>query len=86
MDLLEVEISADGEYSVNNRRLDANDRETLRRVIEEVAAGDTSLPFVITADANAPHQYVVRVMDVAGSLGFTGLSISTERTPEGDGN
>ena len=86
VDLLEVEISADGEYSVNNQRLDANDRETLRRTIEELAGGDTSLPFIITADAKAPHEYVVRVMDVAGSLGFTGLSISTERTPESDGN
>jgi len=81
VDLVEVEISADGEFSVNEQSLDSNDREALRARIEEVSGGDNTLPFIITADSQAPHEYVVRVMDVAGSLGFTGLSISTQRSP-----
>jgi biopolymer transport protein ExbD len=40
------------------------------------------LPFIITADARTPHEFVVRAMDVAGSLGFSRLSITTERQSE----
>jgi biopolymer transport protein ExbD len=32
---------------------------------------------MITADANTPHQAVVRAMDAAGQLGFVSLSITT---------
>jgi biopolymer transport protein ExbD len=32
---------------------------------------------VIAADANATHQSVVQVMDVAGKLGFLNINIST---------
>jgi biopolymer transport protein ExbD len=38
---------------------------------------------MISADGNAPHQAVVTVMDVAGQMGFQGLSIST-REPGAD--
>jgi biopolymer transport protein ExbD len=47
-----------------------------------LAEGDNSLPFIITADARTPHEYVVRAMDVAGRLGFAKLSITTEREAE----
>lgn len=78
---IEVEISSDGAYSVNGQRLQGSDREALMERVEQAAGGDSSLPFVITADAKTSHELVVRAMDVAGSLGFTGLSISTERAP-----
>lgn len=84
-DRIEVEISSEGTYSVNGQRLDSSDRETLMERVRRVAGDDKSLPFVITADAKTSHQLVVRAMDVAGSLGFTGLSISTERTPSDGG-
>jgi biopolymer transport protein ExbD len=32
---------------------------------------------VITADAQTPHQAVVRAMDAAGQMGFIHLSITT---------
>lgn len=84
VDQVEVEINAEGEYSVNDQRLDSSDREALKARIQQVAGDDTSMPFVITADAKTSHELVVRAMDVAGSLGFTGLSISTQRTPSND--
>ena len=78
-ELIDVVINADGQYRLNDRALVNNRRETLERAVSELAGGDTSLPFVITADARTPHEFVVRAMDVAGSLGFAGLSITTER-------
>ena len=41
------------------------------------AGSNRDMLFVIAADANATHQSVVRVMDVAGKLGFLNLNIST---------
>ena len=54
---------------------------TLRSAIEKASEGNHELPFMISADGNAPHQAVVTVMDVAGQMGFQNLSIST-RQPE----
>jgi len=79
---VEVEISATGEYAVNERRLPGSDRQELEAAIRALVGTDTSLPFVITADAKTPHEYVVRAMDVAGGLGFTGLRITTQRSTE----
>lgn len=76
---IDVVITAEGQYILNDKSLVNNRRETLERGVSELAGGDRSLPFVITADARTPHEYVVRAMDVAGRLGFAGLSITTER-------
>jgi biopolymer transport protein ExbD len=76
---IDVVISADGQYLLNDKPLVNNRRETLERGIRELANADTSLPFIITADARTPHEFVVRAMDAAGRLGFAKLSITTER-------
>ena len=76
---VDVVISAEGQYYVNDRPLVNNQRETLERAVRELAESNTDLPFIITADASTPHQYVVRAMDVAGRLGFSRLSITTQR-------
>jgi biopolymer transport protein ExbD len=79
---IDVVINAEGQYILNDKALVNNRRETLERGVGELAEGDNSLPFVITADARTPHEYVVRAMDVAGRLGFARLSITTERETE----
>ncbi|WP_336366750.1 ExbD/TolR family protein [Marinobacter sp. C2H3] len=81
---IDVVINAEGQYRLNDKELVNNRRETLERGVRELANGNQSLPFVITADARTPHEYVVRAMDVAGRLGFTKLSITTQREA-GDG-
>jgi biopolymer transport protein ExbD len=76
---IEVIINAEGEYSVNERALINNQEETLKKAVEKLSNGSTSIPFIITADAKTAHEHVVRVMDVAGQLGFVQLSITTQR-------
>ncbi len=51
---IDVVINAQGQYAVNDRALVNNRRETLERAVSELAEGDTSLPFIITADAQTP--------------------------------
>ena len=79
---IDVVINAEGQYLLNDQALVNNRRETLERGVKELAEGDKSLPFIITADASTPHEFVVRAMDVAGRLGFAKLSITTERETE----
>ncbi|WP_010321923.1 ExbD/TolR family protein [Marinobacterium stanieri] len=76
---IEILIGADGQYSINDAPLVNNEPLTLRRGILKVAGDARDMPFVITADAQAQHQAVVRVMDVAGDLGFSALSITTQQ-------
>ena len=65
---------------MNGERLVRSDAETLRSVLLRLAQEGTDMPFVITADAQSSHQSVVTVMDVAGRLGFSNLSITTQES------
>ena len=76
-DRLEVAVTAAGTLLVNGRELVNNSPGTLRRALLEVSGGDTSLPVTIVADADARHQSVVTVMDVAGRMGFVKIDIAT---------
>jgi biopolymer transport protein ExbD len=52
--------------------------KTLQAVVEKHAARKTSLPVVISADATATHQSVVRVMDACAQVGLTQISLATQ--------
>tara|TARA_R110002167_G_scaffold51080_2_gene148124 strand:+ start:1564 stop:1983 length:420 start_codon:yes stop_codon:yes gene_type:complete len=80
VDEIEVVINAAGEYSVNDRSLVNNQEDTLKRAVQKLSEGKNNIPFIITADSKTQHEYVVRVMDVAGQLGFVQLSITTQRS------
>ena len=75
---IDIVINASGDYTINGQAVVNQQAQTLQRALEIVAAGNTRQPLVITADANASHQSVVRAMDVAGKLGFAQLRITTK--------
>jgi biopolymer transport protein ExbD len=79
---IEILVDEAGTYRVNGRGLVDNRMRTLQAAIYKISAGDTTMPMVITADADAAHQHVVRAMDAAGQMGFVHLSITT-RQPAG---
>jgi len=78
-EIVEVTVNASGEYFINRAKVLNRDARTLKAAIIKHAGPDNERPFIIRADAKAPHQSVVTVMDVAGQLGFSRLSIPTER-------
>ncbi|MEP0202609.1 MAG: biopolymer transporter ExbD [Halioglobus sp.] len=82
---IEILIGEDGTYRVNGQRLVDTQMRTLQAAIYKISSGDTTLPLVITADAQAAHQSVVRAMDAAGQMGFVHLSITT-RQPSSQSN
>ena len=79
---IEILISESGGYTINSQQLVDERLGTLKSAIRQISAGDTSLPMVITADAQTPHQAVVRAMDAAGQMGFVHLSITTRQPRE----
>jgi biopolymer transport protein ExbD len=74
---LEVLIAADGSYSLNAKALLKSDLDSLMAALRKESDGDNSLPLIISADAQTPHQAVITAMDAAGKLGFAHLRITT---------
>ena len=56
----------------------SKDIADLSTAIKQAAQDRRDLMFIIAADAKATHQDVIRVMDVAGQLGFVNINISTK--------
>ncbi len=79
-DVIYVSVSSIGEYSVNSRTLVKSDARTLASAIEGLNIHNKQTPVVIAADAQASHQSVVTVMDVAAKLGLSRVSIATTET------
>ena len=80
---IEIVVDRRGDYAVNDRLLVNSEKATLVRALQEVM--DTTEPsplVVITADAMAAHQSVVRAMDAAGTVGLTRVSITTQQPSE----
>ncbi|MCZ6536762.1 MAG: biopolymer transporter ExbD [Gammaproteobacteria bacterium] len=82
MPLLEIIITADGDFWVNDRQLINNDPKTLRIALADVAGEDRDLPVTIRADARSTHQDVVTAMDVVARLGFSQVNIATSNEQE----
>ena len=80
---IEILIDESGRYRVNGQGLVDNRMRTLQAAIYKISAGDTTMPMIITADAQAAHEDVVRAMDAAGQMGFVHLSITTRQPTRG---
>ena len=84
---IEILVNETGNYRVNGNELVDNHMRTLQAAIYKISTGDTTMPMIISADAQAAHQDVVQAMDAAGQMGFVHLSITTQqpkRGPDGD--
>lgn len=80
--LLEIIITADGDFWVNDQQLINNDPKTLRMALARVAGKDRALPVTIRADARSTHQDVITAMDVVARLGFSQVNIATSNERE----
>lgn len=75
---VEVMVDSAGHYAVNGQALSSKEVPDLSAAIKQAANDRRDLMFVIAADSAATHQDVIRVMDVAGQLGFVNINISTK--------
>lgn len=82
-DVVEITVDSRGDYAVNGQLLVNNEMDTLLRALREhISAQGPDSRVIITADARAEHQHVVRAMDAAGRVGLTRISITTRQPDE----
>ena len=80
---LELVINREGRYFIGESEVVNNELETLREALRAVAGeGAEERPLVISADAEAPYQAVIRAMDAAGQLGISAISLTTKTAGE----
>jgi biopolymer transport protein ExbD len=79
---LELVIDPSGRMYLNDQQLMDDQRATMVAAFEQTAGNRRDIPLVLRADRMTPHHYVVMAMDVAAELGFSNLSIATDRTSE----
>jgi biopolymer transport protein ExbD len=78
----ELVIDPNGQFYLNDRQLVDGKPATLQAAFIEAAGDDRNIPIILRADAETPHHFVVTAMDVTAQLGFSRLSIATERITE----
>lgn len=71
---VEIVITSDGQYVINGRTLINEKVDTLVKGIQEVSQGDTKRPLIITADAKAPYEMVLKIYDAAAQLGIAKIA------------
>ena len=75
---LTVDISEQGRYEVNGAVLGEVGVESIVRALQAAAGPEKDPVVVISADAQATHQSVVRVMDAARRAGFPRVTFVTQ--------
>jgi biopolymer transport protein ExbD len=81
-DKLEILVDARGRYFIGDQQVINSELKTLRTAISKAVGGRGKLPVTIRADANTPHQAVIRVLDAASQLGLTHISLATSKIEE----
>ena len=81
-EVVDISISKRGSIAVNQRLIYDADLESLISAITQVSGTKNTVPIVIRADAETPHQSVIMAMDAAGRLGFTKIKIATKHAQQ----
>jgi biopolymer transport protein ExbD len=74
-----VAVSSDGRYAVAGEPLAGGDSAALTLALREAARGRAEAQVVIAADALAPHQRVMNVLDAAKSVGLTRIAFQAQQ-------
>lgn len=73
-----VAVAADGRYAVNKQALDERSVSAVTAALAGAAAAGKDNIVIISADATAPHQSVVTVMEAARRAGLSQITFATQ--------
>jgi biopolymer transport protein ExbD len=79
---VEVDVDARGNVYVGGKALVNTQVLTIREALRDAMHDLKDPTVVISADADATHQAVVRVMDAARQIGLVKITFVTERTED----
>ena len=80
---INVAITADGRYAIERQLLATTDVRSFAETLRAVGKGSDTTLLIINADAQAPHQAVIGVMEAARLAGIVRISFATQRTDGG---
>lgn len=76
---INVSVDASEHYAINNSVTGFSDVDALSQALVK-AAGDQKDPtIIISADAKAPHQSVINIMEAARLAGYSRITFTTSR-------
>ena len=74
-----VAVAADGRYAVNKAGVEGKSVDAIAQALRTAAASaGQGAVVIISADAMAPHQSVVSVMEAARRVGLTQITFATQ--------
>jgi biopolymer transport protein ExbD len=79
IDQIDVAVDSKGTYSINKHVLPGATRDTLVQELKRAAGAAKDPVIVISADAEASHQSVVRVMEAAQSAGYGKITFTIQQ-------
>jgi biopolymer transport protein ExbD len=77
-----VAVSSDGRYSVQGTALAARSVDAVAQALAEAAKAGKDSVVIITADAAAPHQSVINVMEAARRSGLSQITFATQSSAQ----
>jgi len=75
-------VDASGQIFINGKPLVNSSLSTVREALRDAAQGLEDPPLVISADENATHQSVIRIMDAARQINLVRIRFATRRLSE----
>jgi biopolymer transport protein ExbD len=75
---IDVAVDAQGNYSVNRSATPFTDTGAFSDALRRAASGMKDPVVVISADAKAPHQSVIHVMEAARIAGYGRITFTTQ--------
>ncbi len=76
---IQIAITADGRYAIDKQLVPFADPAAFAQQLARAAQGRNNPVVVINADAQAPHQAVIGVMEAARLAGLARISFATQR-------
>jgi biopolymer transport protein ExbD len=77
-----VAVAADGRYAINKTPLEGKHVEQVARALSEASTAGPKSVIIISADAAAPHQSVVTVMEAARRVGLSQITFATQSSAQ----
>jgi biopolymer transport protein ExbD len=77
---INVAVTSDGRYALERKLVGAPDVHEFAGMLQRAAEGKDSPLLVVNADASAPHQSVISVMEAARLAGIVRISFATQKT------
>jgi biopolymer transport protein ExbD len=77
-----VSVTSDGRYSIKGVPVAGKNVDAVARALTEAAQAGKDSVIIITADATAPHQSVITVMEAARRIGLNQITFATQSSAQ----